>query len=574
MRVCPQCGLKYSNDQPSCFVDGTALEEAPDPYVGLTLAGRYLVEAPLGEGGMAVVYRARHTLVDRPVAVKIMNKNLASDKGLRERFRREAKNAAALAHPNIIEIFDYGETDDGAPFLVMELLDGAPLADYIVEGGMPPEEVASLGVQIAQGLARAHDFDVIHRDLKPDNIFVSRVAHGRPQIKLLDFGIARSMQDSRLTGVGEVFGTPQYMAPERITTIDAGPAADLYALGVIYFEMLTGRLPFEAQEITGYFIKHMQDPPPRPSELAPNCPRRLEELILALLAKSPDERPVDAHQVVKELTALLPKGGPSVAPPIPTPSRPVVAPTLPPTTLERWARRTAIFDQMLARAYPSGNAPPPMRAMLESIRATLSQIHSLRHEGLKEQRQLEVVQNEARDQRARLGFAVQSLAEDLSQARDAARRAKTEVAPYFQADDQCRAAYVSAHQGLERAGGYHELEAPTEALVRALREVTDALDRWLLARGAAEKARRWVEAKDEAVHDVEFQVSALRQQLDRSEAEFDRKKALSENVLVTKGAEVSAREQELMERATELATQLRSRSELSDLFAQLEAEVG
>jgi len=574
MRVCPQCGLKYSNDQPSCFVDGTALEEAPDPYVGLTLAGRYLIEAPLGEGGMAVVYRARHTLVDRPVAVKIMNKNLASDKGLRERFRREAKNAAALAHPNIIEIFDYGETDDGAPFLVMELLDGAPLADYIVEGGMPPEEVASLGVQIAQGLARAHDFDVIHRDLKPDNIFVSRVAHGRPQIKLLDFGIARSMQDSRLTGVGEVFGTPQYMAPERITTIDAGPAADLYALGVIYFEMLTGRLPFEAQEITGYFIKHMQDPPPRPSELAPNCPRRLEELILALLAKSPDERPVDAHQVVKELTALLPKGGPSVAPPIPTPSRPMVAPTLPPTTLERWARRTAIFDQMLARAYPSGNAPPPMRAMLESIRATLTQIHSLRHEGLKEQRQLEVVQNEARDQRARLGFAVQSLAEDLSQARDAARRAKTEVAPYFQADDQSRAAYVSAHQGLERAGGYHELEAPTEVLVRALREVTDALDRWLLARGAAEKARRWVEAKDEAVHDVEFQVSALRQQLDRSEAEFDRKKALSENVLVTKGAEVSAREQELIERATELATQLRSRSELSDLFAQLEAEVG
>ncbi|NOY90939.1 MAG: protein kinase [Deltaproteobacteria bacterium] len=572
MRVCPQCGLKYSNDQPSCFVDGSALEEAPDPYIGLTLAGRYLVESTLGEGGMAVVYRARHTLVDRPVAVKIMNKQLASDASLRERFRREAKNAAALAHPNIIEIYDYGETDDGAPFLVMELLDGAPLADYITERGMPPGEVASLGMQIAQGLARAHDFDVIHRDLKPDNIFVSRGPHGRPLIKLLDFGIARSMQDSRLTNVGEVFGTPQYMAPERITSIDAGPAADLYALGVIYFEMLTGRLPFEAEEITGYFIKHMQEVPPKPSDLAPDCPRRLEELILELLAKSPDERPVDAHQVVKELASLVPKEGPGVAPPVPTPSRPVVAPTLPPTTLERWARRTAIFDQMLSRAYPAGDAPAPLRALLESIRGTLTQIHSLRHEGLKEQRQLEQVQNDARDQRARLGFAVQSLAEDLSQARDAARRAKAEVAPYFEADDQGRAAYLTAHQTLESAGGYHEVEEPTEALVRALREVTEGLDRWLLARGAAEKARRWVDAKEEAVRDVEFQVGALRQQLERSEGEFDTKKAQSEAILVSKGAEVSAHEQQLVEKATQLANQLRSRRELSDLFAQLEAE--
>lgn len=574
MRVCPQCGLKYSNDQPTCFVDGETLDEAPDPYIGSTLAGRYLVEAQLGEGGMAVVYRARHTLVDRPVAVKIMNKQLASDTSLRERFRREAKNAAALAHPNIIEIYDYGETEDGAPFLVMELLDGAPLADYIGSEGMPAAEVASLGMQIAQGLARAHDFDVIHRDLKPDNVFVARGPHGQPQIKLLDFGIARSMQDSRLTNAGEVFGTPQYMAPERITSIDAGPAADLYALGVIYFEMLTGRLPFEAEEITGYFIKHMQEPPPKPSDLVPNCPRRLEELILALLAKSPDERPVDAHQVVKELAALTPKGSASIAAPVPTPSRPIVAPTLPPTTLERWARRTAIFEQMLNRAYPAGDAPPDLRQLLEAIRNSLTHIHNLRSEGLREQRQLEQLQNDTRDQRARLGYAVQSLAEDLSQTRDAARRAKAEVAPYFEADDNAHASYRAAHSALQSRGGCQEVATPSEALVRAWREVTETLDRWLLASGAAQKARRWVDSKDEAVRDLEFQVDALRQQLERSEGEFDQKKAASESILVTKGNEVTSREQELFERATELATALRTRQELGDLFAQLESEEG
>src|SRR5690606_24081349 len=137
-----------------------------------------------------------------------------------------------------IEIFDHGETEDGAPYLVMELLSGSPLADLIARGPMPAAEVAAYGLQIAEGLARAHDFDVIHRDLKPDNIFV-HIVSGRPVMKLLDFGIARSLHDTRLTSAGEIFGTPQYMAPERITSIDADASADLYALGVIFFEMVT-----------------------------------------------------------------------------------------------------------------------------------------------------------------------------------------------------------------------------------------------------------------------------------------------------------------------------------------------
>src|SRR5713226_8216427 len=181
MKTCEQCHLRYPNESTFCFVDGKPLVHLQDPRVGTTLAGRYVIEEVLGEGGMATVYRARHKLVDRPCAVKIMNPGLSRDPVVRERFRREAKAAQKLAH----------------------------------------------------------HFEVIHRDLKPDNIFLSTRSDGTDLVKLLDFGIARSMQDARLTGQGEVFGTPQYMAPERITSIDAGASSDLYAVGIIFFEMLT-----------------------------------------------------------------------------------------------------------------------------------------------------------------------------------------------------------------------------------------------------------------------------------------------------------------------------------------------
>ena len=154
MKICPKCSLKYGDDNDRCFVDSTALEIAPDEYLGRTLGGRYLVEAKIGEGGMAAVYRARHVLVDRPVAVKILSAQVASNPSMIERFRREAKNAAALTHPNIIEIYDHGEAEDGAPYLVMELLVGHSLADRVAAGPIPAAEAAGLALQISQGLAR------------------------------------------------------------------------------------------------------------------------------------------------------------------------------------------------------------------------------------------------------------------------------------------------------------------------------------------------------------------------------------------------------------------------------------
>jgi serine/threonine-protein kinase len=572
MKVCPVCQLRYQDRDDKCFVDGSALVVAPDARIGTLIAGRYLVESQLGEGGMATVYRARNALVDRVVAVKVMNREMARDNKLKERFRREAKNTAALAHPNIVEILDYGEAEDGAPFLVMELLDGQPLDKLIEHGPMPAAQVATLGAHVARGLARAHDFQVVHRDLKPENIFVTKGPSGRMIAKILDFGIARSMHDARLTSAGQIFGTPQYMAPERVTSIDTGPGADLYALGVILFEMVTGRLPFEAQDITGYLVGHLRSAPPKPSSIVPTVPRRLEELILKMLEKKPEDRPVDAHQVDKELTALAPPedsaadlvdSHQSILP------RPPSA-TLPPTTLDQWSQRALLFEEMLRKAFPRGDVPADLAAHHRHIQQHLARIESLRSEGLREQRKLESMEQLAREGRQRLGHAMSTLGNDLSQARGALRQAELEVRPYFEPVTATERAYREAHRKLAAAGGIQESSAPSPAIVAGLREVADAMDKWLLAQNTAERARAWVESKGREVKDLEFQCDALRAQLEKLETGYEDERKSIESTLATSGREIEELGQQLNQLGTKFVGPLRGKRELADLMARLE----
>ena len=282
MRVCASCGLRdHDPSRTTCLVCGAELVESADPRVGTVLAERYVIESAIGDGGMATVYRARHTLMDRPYAVKILNKALARDEKLVERMRREGRSTAALSHPNIIEIYDFGITDDGCPYLVMELLRGVPLREKLRAGPLPRAEVVEIATQITRGLARAHDFGIVHRDLKPENVFVHEDASGAPIVKLVDFGIARSHEDPRLTGRGEVVGTPQYMAPERALSAEVGPGCDLYTLGVVMYEMATGVLPFQSNSLMGFITKHLHEEPPAPSRRADVDPA-LEALILDL----------------------------------------------------------------------------------------------------------------------------------------------------------------------------------------------------------------------------------------------------------------------------------------------------
>ncbi len=574
MKACQQCNLRYPNESMFCFVDGAPLIPLNDPRVGTTIGGRYVIERVIGEGGMATVYQARYKLVERPCAVKIMNAGLSRDPVVRERFRREAKAAQKLAHPNIIEILDQGDTDDGTPYLVMELLEGQALSRTISLGQIPCSRAIPIMVQIARALARAHDFEVIHRDLKPDNIFLCRRSDGTDLVKLLDFGIARSLQDARLTNQGEVFGTPQYMAPERITSIDAGAASDLYSLGVIFFEMLAGELPFQAADITSYFLKHLRDPPPRLHTFVPDIPESLEHLVVSLMAKDPRHRPVDAHRLHKDLIAISAEVGISVPPEVEAeepsssslPSR-----TLPPVALDRWTKRMSIFEQMLETAY-LGAPPADLSTLLGQVRHLVLEISSLRSDSLCEQRKIEVIHARGREGRQRIGFAVDALGIDASKARDEARLAQEAIAPLGERVEDARTRFLEVHKDILIWEGRSGFSQPSDQLQQAYLAAATVVGEWLARAGHLEIGQREAESRDREVADLEFQIHELRTALARLEHDYETELAQSECKIADLDGRAESLQLELLSIATRFCSPLRRRPELGRLFQELEAD--
>ncbi len=277
-----------------------------DPRIGQVIGERYRIVARLGAGGMGVVYRAEHTLMDKPFAVKLLHAELGGSEELALRFEREAKSASRLDHPNIIRVTDFGREADGTLFLVMELLEGPPLSEVLAEARrLPLGRAVALVAQILDALAHAHALGVVHRDLKPDNVIVSSRPGWTEQAKLLDFGIAKLVGGDEgtdagptLTRAGTIFGTPAYMAPEQITGEPLDARADLYAVGVVLFELLTGRCPFVADDLAGLLGKHLSEAPPRLSDAAPDLafPDALDLVLQRALAKRRDDRFVDANE--------------------------------------------------------------------------------------------------------------------------------------------------------------------------------------------------------------------------------------------------------------------------------------
>jgi eukaryotic-like serine/threonine-protein kinase len=573
MKSCPQCKLKYPDDAAGCFLCGGVLVAIQDPLIGVTIAGRYQIEEVLGQGGMATVYAARHRLVDRPCAVKVMSPQYTRNDVIRERFRREAKAAQKLAHPNIIEIFDQGETPDGYVYLVMELLRGETLADVLEHGKVPLERGLPIMIQIARALARAHDLEVIHRDLKPENIFLARLPNGADQVKLLDFGIARSMQDSRLTGAGEVFGTPQYMAPERITSIEAGPAADLYSLGVIIYEMVTGTFPFDATDITTYFIKHLKEEPVSPKKHDPSIPTDLERLVMECLAKDAKDRPVDAHRVHSDLMNIAGALGlriPSDAFGDEAESR-GPAKTLPPVAIDRWVKRTAVFEQMLSMAF-AGERPSALSELLSEVKSLVREISELRAKAITEQRSLESIEQRGREVRQRFGHAVDALGIDASKARDELKGALAGAAALTLDLDRPVQDLKRALSEVLRWEGRSAFVEPYRELAAAYRASADVVDNWYLAKQRLKDAETRVATRRGEVDDLEFQIRELRSVLAKNEEELEREEGDRRKIVGELGPRADDLEALLLERATRFCKPLRSRRELTPLFQELESD--
>lgn len=296
-------------------------EPQDDKVVGTVVAGRFEVLRVLGKGGMGTVYEARQVAMNRRVALKLIHPHVVLSQAGVERFEREMQATARIRHPNTIQVYDYGQTEDGRLYLAMELLEGRTLAEVIRdEGPLAFERVVHIGTQVARALHAAQSEGIVHRDLKPDNIMLSDRYGERDQLKVLDFGIAHFLDssDAQLTTDGAIIGTPAYMAPEQATGVAVDARTDLYALGVVLYEMVTGGAPFRAPTTVSVLVMHVQVPPRPPSELV-EVPEALEALILDLLAKSPADRPPSAAAVIERLRAMAPEAaggtGPRRAPP-------------------------------------------------------------------------------------------------------------------------------------------------------------------------------------------------------------------------------------------------------------------
>ena len=271
--------------------------------VGVIISGRYRIDALLGEGGMGAVYRAEHIHMRKIVALKVLHRRMTANEEAVKRFEREAVAAARIEHPNVAQATDFGRIDGGAFYLVLEFADGTSLSDVInTEGALEPLRAVQIAGQIADALHAAHTEGIVHRDLKPDNVMLVPQEDGSERVKVLDFGIAKLESDgAQLTKMGSVFGTPQYMAPEQAAGRTVDTRADLYALGLIVYEMLTGDPAFGGSDILSLLTQQMtQAPPPLP----PTVPEALSEAVMALLVKDPDHRVQTAAEARSRFAAL------------------------------------------------------------------------------------------------------------------------------------------------------------------------------------------------------------------------------------------------------------------------------
>ncbi len=316
MLQCPRCGRQFPDGEAVCPFDHSPLQadatiaNVPiDPLLGRVFEGKYRLDERLGGGGMGTVYRATHLLIDRPVALKVLSQRFVGDQTAQQRFRREARAAGRMQHPNAVTVNDFGATEDGYLYIVMELLEGRTLRDLLAhEAPLDPARAVSLMLQACAAVGAAHQAGLIHRDLKPANIFIEQRPNLPAVVKVLDFGVAKFAVEEHeddydtLTQVGAIIGTPRYMAPEQCSgAAQLTPAADVYSLGIILYEMLTGVVPFNAETPLAIALKQVTEAPMPPREVVSSVPRELEKVVLHALQKNPVYRPLNGDELRQEL---------------------------------------------------------------------------------------------------------------------------------------------------------------------------------------------------------------------------------------------------------------------------------
>jgi serine/threonine protein kinase len=536
-----------------------------DPMLGRVIAGRYRLEARIGEGGMGVVYRARHVLIDRIVAVKLIRPDLRGETHLRAWMLREARAANRVDHAHIIDIHDIGETEEGELYLVMEYLVGTSLSSELARGSMQLSRGVDILEQMCAALARAHDLGVVHRDLKSDNILLTTRGGRKDFVKILDFGLAHLAMDPRLAPKGAVFGTPEYMAPEQARGEEATAQSDLYALGVLFFEMLTGQLPFRSDDRETLLEMQRTAIAPRPRSIKPDVLPSAEGIVVKLLEKDRRKRFQDAHHLHEELKTLqrsLPSTpwevaatGENLAPPPPPPPQS--------EGVTEWASRAALFSRMVSRAYPASNAPPEVQSASSQAWDLAARATRLEGEVASHTRKLEALERRGRALRAEIGRKVEELAHEESRTlRDLAAE-QAEAA-------RLKEALLQAERGAAQAKQAADAAAPGSPQVRTVYERAGAAVALVDAkREQLREHEQKAAAKDVQARDLRRQIEELRAQLARYAEALEEDLSSGREKVAARTREGVGYEKAFSECSMLLLNHLKAKPEARDLLQEL-----
>jgi serine/threonine-protein kinase len=317
-KSCPTCGTEYDANQKFCPNDGTPLRttDSGDSLVGEVIADRYRILSKLGEGGMGHVYLAEHVRMGRQCAVKMISPEMAKTESAIARFNREAANASQINHPNVVQVYDFGEGPNNTLYLAMEYVEGETMSALVKrEGALTVRRAATLVKQVAEALTAAHHRGIVHRDLKPDNIIVARQHDGSECVKVVDFGIAKTVRDDasdtgsgqNLTTVGVAVGTPEYMSPEQLAGERLDGRSDLYSLGLVFFHLLTADLPHPRVTSRETLVHRLTEPPKTLTEALPAArwPQMLQPMLDWALATDPGNRYPTAQEFALDLSILI-----------------------------------------------------------------------------------------------------------------------------------------------------------------------------------------------------------------------------------------------------------------------------
>ena len=309
MKLCLVCNFQTSQEQDICPRDGSNMVTVgEDPLLGMVIEGRYRIQSVIGQGSAGTVYKAVQELIGREVAIKVLHEYLVSDEEFIKRFRQEAKASSRLSHPNIITIYDFGVIPQGnRPYIAMDLLVGTPLSDYLAENErVSLNDAIPLLTQVCSALGEAHRHGVVHRDVKPENIVLVERSGQKLYPMVVDFGIARIVEESesaKITRTGTVCGSPTYMSPEQCTSSKVDSRSDIYSIGIVIYETLTGEVPFHSDELIRVMSMHLSEPPKPLNQVKPGLlfPDALEEVVNKALSKNPNDR----FQTMEEMAAAL-----------------------------------------------------------------------------------------------------------------------------------------------------------------------------------------------------------------------------------------------------------------------------